>query len=128
MEIVVFIIIVAGCILCHKLSTSYNRQIEEKYCQGCINWWWSALTAVLAVITVGFAEDAAFLIFLVLTIASWVLSTWLTYKKIVSWGADKKEAQLGSAAQAASVVGVAAAIIFFLLLFFGGSNGKNRRR
>ena len=128
MEIVVFIIIVAGCILCHKLSASYNRQIEEKYCQGCINWWWSALTAVLAVITVGFAEDAAFLIFLVLTIASWVLSTWLTYKKIVSWGADKKEAQLGSAAQAASVVGVAAAIIFFLLLFFGGSNGKNRRR
>lgn len=51
MEIVVFILIVVGCVLCHKLSTSYNDRVKEKYCMGCINWWWSAAIAVLLAAT-----------------------------------------------------------------------------
>ena len=128
MELIVFVIVVIACIVCYKLSTSYNQHIEDKYYQGCINWLWSVITAVLAVITVGFAEDVAFYIFLVLTIVSLLLSIWMSFKRMIRLGATTKEARLGSAAQAASTVGIAAAIIFFLLLFFGGSNRKKCKR
>ena len=74
MEIAIFIIAVIGIVLCYKLSTLYNRQVEKKYGQGCVNWWMSVANAILAVITFGFAEDIWFYVFLVLTIGLVVIS------------------------------------------------------
>jgi hypothetical protein len=70
MEIVVFILIVMACVLCHKLSTSYNQQIEEKYCQGCSNWWWSAAIVALLAATILTIGEHSFWIFLLLTVGS----------------------------------------------------------
>lgn len=128
MEIVVFILIVVGCVLCHKLSTAYNQKIEEKYCQGCINWWWSVAIAVLLAATLLTIGENLFYLFLLLTVATASLSAWLCHKKMIGWGATTREAGWGSAAQVASALGIAAAIIFVLLLLFGGSGKKRRRR
>ena len=128
MEIFVFIIIVVGIILCHKLSTAYNEKIEEKYCEGCINWWWSITIAVLLAATLLTIGENSFWIFLVLTVGASSLSAWLCYKKMIGWSATHKEAKLGCVAQVASAIGIAAAIIFILFLFFGGSSKKRRRR
>lgn len=127
MEIVVFILIVIGCVLCHKLSTSYNQRIEEKYCKGCINWWWSVIIAVLLTATLLTIGENTFWVFLLLTIGSAGLSAWLTYRKMLIWGATSKEAGLGSIAQVASAIGIAAAIVFIIFLLFGGSSKKRRR-
>jgi len=128
MDIVVFILIVIGCVLCRKLSTSYNQQVEEKYCEGCINWWWSITIAVLMAATLLTIGENTIWLFLILTLCSAGLSAWLSYKKMIGWGATAKEAGLGSAAQVASAIGIAAAIIFILFLIFGGSSKKCRRR
>ena len=128
MEITVFILIVIGVFVCHTLSTSYNERIEEKYCEGCINWLWSAVTAVLFVTSILTVGENAFSLFLLLTLGVAVLSAWLCYKKMTGWGATPREAKLGSIAQVASAVGIAAAIILILLLLFGGSKKKRRRR
>ena len=127
MEIVVFIIIVVGCVLCHKLSTSYNDRVKEKYCMGCINWWWSAAIAVLLAATMLTIGEQIFWIFIVLTLCSALLSAWLAYRQMINWGASSKEASLGCLAQVASAIGIAATILLVLLLLFGGSSKKRRR-
>ena len=127
MEILILTLIVIGIILCHKLSTSYNQKIKEKYCEGCINWCWSVMIAVLLAATLLTIGDNPFWIFLLLTIGSAGLSAWLTYRKMLVWGATTKEAGLGSIAQVASAIGIAAAIVFIILLLFGGSRKKRRR-
>lgn len=127
MEILILTLIVIGIILCHKLSTSYNQKIKEKYCEGCINWRWSVMIAVLLAATLLTIGDNPFWIFLLLTIGSAGLSAWLTYRKMLVWGATTKEAGLGSIAQVASAIGIAAAIVFIILLLFGGSRKKRRR-
>ena len=83
MEIVVFILIVVGCVLCHKLSTSYNDRVKEKYCMGCINWWWSAAIAVLLAATMLTIGEQIFWIFIVLTLCSALLSAWLAYRQMI---------------------------------------------
>ena len=127
MEIVVFILIVIVCISCYKLSKDYNQRIEGKYCNGCINWWWSAATAVLATATLLTIGETIFLLFLFLALGVAWLSAWFTYKKMIGWGAIAKEAALGSAAQVASAVGIAALILFAILLLFGGSSKTKRK-
>lgn len=127
MEIVAFILIVIGCVLCHKLSASYNQRIEEKYCKGCITWWWSVIIAVLLTATLLTIGENTFWFFLFLTVGSAGLSAWLTYRKMLIWGATSKEAGLGSIAQVASAIGIAAAIVFVILLLFDGSRKKRRR-
>ena len=131
MEIVVFILIVTGCILCHKLSTAFNQKIEEKYCQGCINWWWSVAIAVLLAATLLTIGEDLFTLFLFLTVAASSLSAWLCHRKMTGWGATTSEAGWGCVAQVASAIGIAAAIIFVLFLLFmlfGESEKKRRRR
>lgn len=128
MDLVVFILVVVGCILCHTLSTSYNQKVEGKYYQGCINWWWSVTTAVLLAGTFLTIGEETFQIFLLLTIGCACLSAWLCYQKMLSWGATAGEAGWGSVAQIASAIGIAAAILFILLIFFGGPSKKRRRR
>lgn len=127
MEIVVFILIVIGCALCHKLSTSYNQRIEEKYSNGCINWWWSVIIAALLTATLLTIGENIFWFFLLLAIGSAGLSAWLIYRKMLIWGATSKEAGLGSIAQVASAIGIAAAIVFIIFLLFGDSSKKHRR-
>ena len=127
MEIAIFIVAVIGIVLCYKLSTSYNRQVEKKYGQGCVNWWLSVANAILAVITFGFAEDIWFYIFLMLTIGLVVISLLIAYKTMIGWGSSKQEAWKACAAQFGSTVGIAAAILLVLLLLFGGSNRRKRR-
>ena len=121
MEIVVFILIVVGCVLCHKLSTCYNDRVKEKYCMGCINWWWSAAIAVLLAATMLTIGEQSFWIFIAL------LSAWLAYRQMINWGAPSKEAVFGGLAQVASAIGIAATILLVLLLLFGGSSKKRRR-
>lgn len=128
MEFVALVFLVIGIVLCHKLSASYNQRIKEKYCEGCINWWWSVVIAILlsaAFLTIG--EDA-FWLFLLLTVGSAGLSAWLTYRKMLAWGATSKEAGMGSIAQVASSVGIAAAITFAVFLIFGDSGKKRKRK
>ena len=126
-EIAVFILAVIGCILCHSLATAYNQRIEKKYCRGCINWWSAGVAVLLAAAILTIGEDS-FWIFLLLVLCGAGVSAYLCYRKMIDWGATAKEAGLGSAAQVASVVGIAAAILFVLLLLFGGSSKKRRRR
>ena len=128
MEVFVFILIVIGCILCHKLSTSYNRRMEATYGQGCINWWWSAAITLLLVGTLLTIGEDNFLLFLLLTVGCAALSAWLCYRKMTAWGASSNETAKGCAAQVASAVGIAAAILFVLFLLFGSSDKKRRRR
>ena len=128
MEIVVFVLIIIVCVLCHKLSAAYNERIEEKYCEGCINWWCSITIAVLLTATLLTIGENSFGIFLLFTVGVAILSAWFCYKKMIGWGATSKEAKLGCVAQVASAIGIAAAIIFILFLFFGGSSKKRRRR
>lgn len=128
MEIAVFILIVIACILCYKLSKDYNQRMEDKYYKGCINWWWSVGTAVLAAAAIMTIGEATFWLFLFLALGIAGLSAWFTYKKMIGWGATSKEAGLGSAAQVASAVGVAALILFVIVLMFGDSGKKKRKR
>ena len=128
MEIVVFILIAIACILCYKLSKDYNQRMEDKYYKGCINWWWSVGTAVLAAVAILTIGETIFWLFLFLALGIAGLSAWLTYKNMIGWGATSKEAGLGSAAQVASAVGIAALILFVILLLFGGPSKKNRKR
>ncbi len=128
MEVFVFILIVIGFILCYKLSKTYNERMEEKYCQGCINWWMSALTAVLLAATVLTIGQEYFLICLIAAIISAVISVVLTYKRMTVWKATSDEIVLGCLAQTASAVGIAAAVVFLVLVLFGGSDNKRRRR
>ena len=127
MEIVVFILIVVGCVLCHKLSTSFNDRVKEKYCMGCINWWWSAAIAVLLAATMLTIGEQSFWIYIVLTICTALLSAWLAYRQMINWGAPSKEAVFGGLTQVASAIGIAATILLVLLLLFGGSSKKRRR-
>lgn len=126
MEIVVLILIIIGIVLCHKLSTSYNELVEDKYHQGCINWWWSAAIAVLLAVTILTIGEENFWLFLVVTLCISLFSAWLTYRNMIKWGASSNEALLGGLAQIGSAIGIAAAIIFILLLLFGGSRKKKR--
>ena len=128
MEIFVFILIVIGCVVCKKWSDFYNEQIENKYGAGCINWLWSIILAVLLTATFLTIGESAFWLFLLFTLGGAVLSVWLCYQKLLSWGATSEEAKLGGAAQAASVVGIAALLLFIILLVFGGTSKKRRRR
>ena len=128
MEIIVFILIVIACVACHKLAKEYNRQMEDKYCQGCINWFWTVVVAVSLVATILTIGEETFWIFLLLTICLAALSVWLCSRKVKAWGASSKETVLGCAAQIASVIGIAAAIIFVMALIFGDSGKKRRRR
>ena len=128
MEIFILILIIIGCILCHKLSTYYNDKIEEKYHQGCINWWLSVIIAVALAATLLTIGEEYFLFCLISTIISAVISAWLTYRKMTSYGATSKEIILGCLAQVASAIGIAAAIIFVIFLLFGGSDKKRKRR
>lgn len=128
MEIVVFILVVIGWVLCQTLSTSYNQRIKEKYCTGCINWCWSVIIAVLLTATLLTIEEDTFWIFLLLTIGSAGLSAWLTYRKMLMKGATPKEAGLGSIAQVAFAISIAAAIVFIIFLFFCGSDKKRRKK
>lgn len=128
MELFVLILIIIGCILCHKLSTSYNERMEEKYCQGCINWWMSVITAVLLAATILTIGEEYFLICLISTIISSIISAFITYRRMSVWKATSDEIVLGCLAQIASSVGVAAAIVFIILLLFGGSDNKRKRR
>lgn len=128
MEIAVLIFIIIVIILCHKLSAAYSKRVEEKYGEGCINWWWSIGIASLltaALLTIG---QRAFWIFLLLTLGVAVLSAWFCYRKMIGWGAAAREAGLGGAAQMASAIGIAAAVVLILLLLFSGSGKKRRRR
>ncbi len=128
MEILVLILIIIGCIICHTMSTSYNERIEEKYHQGCINWWLSVIIAVFLAATLLTIGDDYFCICLILTIVSVGISAVFTYRKMSSWGATSQESLLGSIAQVASAVGIAAAIILVLVVLFGGSDKKRKRR
>ena len=128
MEIVVFILIVIVCILCYKLSKNYNQRIEDKYYKGCINWWWSVGTALLAAAAILTIGESIFWLFLFLTLGVAGLSAWCTYQKMISWGATSKEAGLGGAAQIASAVGIAALILFVIVLLFGDSGKKKQKR
>lgn len=128
MEIVVFVLIIITCVLCHKLSTAYNELIKEKYCEGCINWWWSITIAVLLTATLLTIGENTFWIFLLLTLGAAGLSAWLCHKKMISWGATSKEAGLGGIVQVTSSIGIAAAIIFILGWICSNSNKKRRRR
>ena len=122
------VIIIVGCVLCHKFATGYDEYIEDKYCKGCITWWWSVLTAVLLTATLFTDGGDIFWLFFLLTLGSAGLSGWVTYREMIGWGATSKEARIGGLAQIASAIGIAAAIIFILLLLFGGSSKKRRRR
>lgn len=128
MEIIVLILIIIGIILCHKLSSTYNEKMEEKYGQGCINWLLSVITAVLLAATLLTIGEDYFWICLISTIVSTAISAGLTYRKMISWSATSQEAISGSVAQAASAVGIAAAIVFVVFLLFGGSDKKRKRR
>ena len=128
MEIAVLILVIVGCILCHKLSTAYNRKMEDKYYKTCINWWWSVAIAVLLAATLLTLGDDICKLFLALTIVAAGLSAWLCYRKMIGWGATAGEAGKGSVAQVASAIGIAAAILFVLLLMFGDSRKPRRRR
>ena len=128
MNVAIFIVTVIGCILCHKLSTSYDQQVKQKYRRGCINWWWSAIVAVLLAATLLTIGEDLFWIFVALTVCCSVLSAFLAYRKMIGWGAASTEALLGSLAQVASAIGIAAGIIFIMFLLFGGSNKKRRRK
>lgn len=128
MEIFILILIIIGCILCHKLSTSYNEHMEEKYCQGCINWWMSAITAVLLAFTILTIGEEYFWVCLISTIISSIISAFITYRRMSVWKASSDEIALGCLAQVVSAVGIAAAIVFVILLIFGGSDKKRKRR
>ena len=128
MEIFVFILVVIACILCYKLSKDYNERIEDKYYKQCINWWWSVATALLTVAAVLTIGEDIFWLHAILALSVAALSSWFTYRKMISWGATPKEAGFGCAAQIASSVGIAALILFVIILLFGGSSKKKRKR
>ena len=127
MEIAVFVVIVIFCILCYKLSDSFNQQTEKIYGQGCVNGGWSLLTAVLIAVALFTIGEKQFWLFAVLSLCSVGVSAWCAYEKMISLEAPPEDALKGALAQAASSVGIAAAIIFMLFLFFD-HNQKRRRR
>lgn len=127
-DVVVFLIAMAVCFLCHGLCSYYNRCVEEKYGQGCINWFFSAVTAILSFVTYFFAEGEYYPISLLGTVIIWVIGICLTYRKMVLMGADTAEAVLSGLAQAVSFLGIAATILLVVLITSTGSRRRKRRR
>lgn len=128
MEIAVFILIIAGCILCHLFSKKFNEEIEDKYGQGCVSVWWSVIIAVLTVATLFASESEHFWIFCLLAVIFAVIGGCSSYNKVLDLGGTQKEALSGFFAQLAGAVGITATILFILIVISGFSSRRRKRR